>query len=86
MCVGKVQFVVANLADWMANSSPPWEDCCDLMACFLVALDNRLGVRPVGIGETLRRAISNLVMRAAGYQVKTAWGILQLCTGLEDGI
>ena len=31
--------VVASLADWMANSSPPWDVYCALMECRLVALD-----------------------------------------------
>ena len=46
-------------------------------------MDERLGVCPVRIGETLHREISKIVMRAAGYQAKTACGILQLCAGLE---
>ena len=40
----------------------------------------------MGIGETLRRALVKLVMRAAGDQVKTARGNLQLCTGFGAGI
>ena len=56
------------------------------MACPLVAIDKRPGVRPVGIGETLRRALAKLVMRAAGDQAKTACGNLQLCAGLEAGV
>ena len=56
------------------------------MECCLVALDKRPGVCPVGIGETLRRALAKLVMRAAGDQAKTACGSLQLCAGLEAGI
>ena len=44
------------------------------------------GVRPVGIGETLRWALAKLVMRAAREQAKTACGNLQLCAGLESGI
>ena len=43
-------------------------------------------MRPVGIGETLRRALAKLVMRAAGDQAKTECGNLQLCAGLEAGI
>ena len=43
-------------------------------------------MRPVGIGETLRRALTKLVMRAAGEQGKTACGNLQMCAGLEAGI
>ena len=64
------------MADWMANSSPPWAAYRALMACHLVALDKRPGVRPVGIGETLRWALAKLVMRAAGDQAKTAYGTL----------
>ena len=75
--------VVASLADWMAHSSPPWAAYRALMACHLVALDKRPGVRPMGIGEMLRRALAKLVMRADGYQAKTACGNLQLCAGLE---
>ena len=40
----------------------------------------------MGIGETLRRALAKLVMRAAGDQAKKACGDLQLYTGLEAGI
>ena len=64
----------------------PWSAYCALIACCLVALDKRLGVRPVGIGETLFQALAKLVMRAAGYQAKTVCGNLQLCVGLESGI
>ena len=70
----------------MANSSLPWAAYRALMACCLVALDKRPGVRPVGIGETLRRDLDKTVMRAAGDQAKTACSNLQLCAGLEDVI
>ena len=43
-------------------------------------------MRPVGIGETLRRALAKLVIRAVGEQAKTACGNLQMCAGLEAGI
>ena len=82
----ELRFVVAILADWMANSFPSWAAYRALMACRLVALDKSPGVRPVGIGETLRRALAKLVMRAAGEQGKTTCGNLQLCAGLEAGI
>ena len=41
--------VVASLADWITNSSPPWAAYFTLMDYFLVDLDKRLGVRPMGI-------------------------------------
>ena len=56
------------------------------MSFRLVVLNESPGVRPVGIGETLRRALDKLVMREAGDQAKTACGNLQLCAGLEAGI
>ena len=82
----ELRVVVVRLADWIANSSPPWAAYCALMACRLVALDKRHGVRPVGIGQTLHKALAKLVVRAAGDQMKTAFGNLQLCAGLEAGI
>ena len=54
-----------------------------LMACRLVALDKRPGMRPVGIGETLRHALAKLVMREYGDQAKMVCGNLQLCEGLN---
>ena len=90
LCFGcaseELRFVVTKLANSMANSSPPWAAYCALMVCHLVALDKRPGVRPVGIGETLCRALDKLVMRVAGDQAKKACGNLKLCAGLESGI
>ena len=40
----------------------------------------------MGIVEMLFRYLAKLVMRAAGYQAKTACGNLQLCAGLWAGI
>ena len=82
----ELRVVVASLADWMANSSPPWAAYSALLACSLVALYKRTGVRPVGIGETLRWALAKLIMRAAGDQANTACENFQLCAGLKAGI
>ena len=56
------------------------------MACCIAALDKRPGVRPMGIGETLRQALAKLVIRAAGDQAKTACGNIKLSAGIESGI
>ena len=53
------------------------------MVCRLVAMDKRLGVCPVEIGEMLHRTLAKLVMRVAGDQANTACGNLPLCAGLE---
>ena len=83
-----VEFIVVvfSLVDWMAKSSPPWALTGGSLAWCLVALDKRPRVRPVGIGETLRRYLAKLLMRAAGEQAKTAYGNLQLCAGLKASI
>ena len=47
VCVSEeLRFVIASLADWMANSSLPWAAYRALMACRLVALDKRPGYAP----------------------------------------
>ena len=56
------------------------------MACCLVDLDKRTGVRPVGLGKTLRQTLTKLVMRADGHQAKTVCGNLQLCAGFDANI
>ena len=57
-------------------------------------LDNRLvplmkendGVRPIGIGEVLRRIMGRCVTKIVGNDVQLAGGTLQTCTGVEAGI
>ena len=78
----EIRVVISRLADWLTNSSPPWSAYCALMACRLVVLDNRPGLCPVEIGETIRQALPKLVMREAGDQAKTTCGIMQLCADL----
>ena len=82
----ELRVVVARVAYWMANSSPPWAANRTIMACRLVALDKWTRVCPVEIGEALRRALAKIVMRAAGDETKTSCVNLQLCAGLESGI
>ena len=77
----ELRVVVARLADWV--DTPPRSAYRALMACRLVALNKWPRVRPMDIGETLRRDLAKLVMREAGDQAKTACGNLQLCAGLE---
>ena len=57
-----------------------------MMACQLVALDKRPGVRPVGIGETIRRLLAKCVVKEAGAQAMQAASNLNLCAGLPAGI
>ena len=56
------------------------------MACRLVALDKKPGVRPVGIGESIRRLLAKCVVKIAGSEAMQAASNLNLCAGLPAGI
>ena len=44
------------------------------------------GVRPVGVGETLRRIIGKCIIQVLRQDIQVAGGMLQTCTGVEAGI
>jgi hypothetical protein len=52
----------------------------------IVALDKQPGVRPVGIGEIIRRLLAKCVIKVVGSQATAACGNLNLCAGLPAGI
>ena len=54
-----------------------------LVACRLVALDKCPGIRPIGIGETLRRLMAKAVLRIARADIQKVVGSLQLCVGQD---
>ena len=64
----------------------------EFISCKLIPLDKgedkqgNIGVRPVGVGEVLRRIIGKVVVRAITDEVQEAVGPLQTCTGLKSGI
>ena len=52
------------------------------MASCLIPLDKGEGmVRPIGVGEVLRRVLAKCVMNVAKEDVAEASGSLQLCAG-----
>ena len=60
---GKLRSAIADLANWLANENVPWAAYRGLMMCREVALDKMPGVRPLGIGDILRRLIAKCVLR-----------------------
>ena len=56
-----------------------------LLACRLIPLDKSPGLRPIGIGEVLRRIIGKSVMSIIRDDVGIAAGSLQLCAGQPSG-
>jgi hypothetical protein len=77
---------VAALARRLTNSIIEWEDIRALMANRLVALDKCPGVRPIGIGECLRRILGKCLVLATGKDVEEVCNAEQLCTGVQAGI
>ena len=55
------------------------------VACRLITLDKCPGVRPIGIGETLRRIIGKAISNTLKYDIQDAVGPLQLCAAFEGG-
>ena len=56
------------------------------MASRLIPLDKGEGaVRPIGVGEVLRRILAKCVMNVAKEDVAHASGSLQLCVGQNSG-
>ena len=55
------------------------------VACKLIPLNKNPGIRPIGIGETLRRIIGKTVGWVLKNDIQEVAGPLQVATGLESG-
>ena len=78
---------VANLGRRLCTEEIPHDHISTLLACRLVPLMKEDdGVRPVGVGETLRRIIGKCVTKVLGKDIQQASGTLQTCAGIESGI
>ena len=78
---------IAVLARRICTEDIPHNHLKLLWDCRLVPLmkdDN--GVRPVGVGETIRRIIGKCVLKIVGSDVQLAAGALQTCAGIQSGI
>ena len=56
-----------------------------LLACRLLPLDKNPGIRPIGVGEILRRIIGKAVVAATKSDIVSSVGSLQVCAGHEAG-
>ena len=55
------------------------------VASRLIALDKQPGVRPIGVGEAVRRLVGKAILRVIGPDVVDAAGTSQLCAGQLGG-
>ena len=56
-----------------------------LLASRLIPLDKNPGLRPIGVGEILRRIAGKVVTSALREEIISSVGCLQTCAGLEAG-
>ena len=82
----RLRDAVAALARWLANSIVPWDDIRALISNRLIALDKYPGVRPIEIGESLRRIIGKAICSATRLDLAVICGTDQLCGGMKCGI
>ena len=54
-------------------------------ACRLIALDKCPGVRPIGVGEVVRRIIGKAILSVIGVEIQQSAGSFQLCAGQPSG-
>ena len=55
------------------------------LACRLIPLDKNPGLRPIGVGEVLRRILGKVFMNAVRGDVEEACGSIQVCVGQAGG-
>ena len=77
---------VAALVCHLSNTITPWDDIRALVSCRLIALDKNPGIRPIGIGETLRRIIGKTMCSLTKFNLSDSCNISQLCGGVRCGI
>lgn len=76
---------VAKVAKRICSAYVDPKGLMALVACRLIALDKCPGVRPIGIGEVVRRIIGRAVLSIFKTAIQEAVDVSQLCAGQEAG-
>ena len=78
---------IADLAKRLCTESVNSDFLTELLASRLIPLEKHPnGVRPIGIGEVMRRIMGKTVTRVLKQDVIEASGTLQTCSGIDSGI
>ena len=78
--------LVAKFAKRLATSKIPPDDLIAYNGCRLVALDKCPGVRPIGIGEVMRRINGRIIVDCIRQDLTSLGGNKQLCLGQKCSI
>ncbi len=76
---------IANLAKKLCIQNIGNDSVSALMACRLLPLDKNPGLRPIGVGEVLRRIVGKSVVSVLRTDLQEDAGELQLCAGQKSG-
>ena len=76
---------LANMARHMCTSPIHPTGLNALVACCLIPLNKCPGVRPIGVGEVVRRIISKAVLKIVSHDLQATAGSLQVCAGQKGG-
>eukprot|EP00919_Chromeraceae_sp_WS-2016_P022452 GHVR01053306.1.p1 GENE.GHVR01053306.1~~GHVR01053306.1.p1 ORF type:complete len:216 (-),score=18.58 GHVR01053306.1:516-1163(-) len=68
----RLRDAVASLARRLANGNVPWDDIQAQFANRLIAIDKCPGVRPIAIGESLRRLIAKAIVMSTKNEITKA--------------
>ena len=82
----RLREAVADVALCLSNGIVDWMRIRALMANRLIALDKCLGVRPIGVGECLRRILGRVLGLVTGWEAQSACGAEQLACGMQSEI
>ncbi len=78
--------VIADMAKRLCTEKVEPDMLNELLSCRLIPLNKNPGVRPIGVGEVLRRIIGKAVMQVLKEDIVLAGGTLQTCAGIDSGI
>ena len=77
---------MSQLDNLIANEIISWLKIKALISRRLIAIDKKLEIRPIGIGETLRRLLGKAVANLTGDDLAYAFVSEQLAGGVSCGI
>ena len=78
---------IADITKRLCREDIPSPFLQHLIACRLIPLKkDPSGVRPIGVGEVLRRLMAKAVAKVLKNDILRSTGSLQTCAGLEGGI
>ena len=76
---------MANFVLLISTQSLEEGSLAPFLACRLIALDKRPGVRPIGINEVICRIVTKTFLRVVGDDVEEVCGFLQKCSSAPSG-